>query len=208
VYRALRMEHPSHGTGAAPVAFRPERDAAAGLSRFCFEPVCDGTSPAARRALPMTTACESIMSLKERITDDMKAAMRAKDSEKLLAIRMLLAALKQKEVDERITLDDAMVIAIVDKLIKQRKDSIEQFRKAARDDLADKEAAELLVLEAYLPQRLSAEEIDTAVSTIVASLGAKGPGDMGKVMGAVKQALAGKADMGLVSGAVKRALAG
>ncbi len=148
------------------------------------------------------------MSLKERITDDMKAAMRAKDSDRLLAIRMLLAALKQKEVDERVVLDDTMVVAIVDKLIKQRKDSIEQFRKAARDDLADKEAAELLVLEAYLPQRLSAAEIDATVMAIVADLGAKGPGDMGKVMGAVKQALAGKADMGLVSGAVKRALAG
>ncbi|MBK6852445.1 MAG: GatB/YqeY domain-containing protein [Burkholderiales bacterium] len=148
------------------------------------------------------------MSLKERITDDMKTAMRAKDSDRLLAIRMLLAALKQKEVDERVVLDDTMVVAIVDKLIKQRKDSIEQFRKAARDDLADKEAAELLVLEAYLPQRLSADEIDAAVKAIVADLGAKGPGDMGKVMGAVKQALAGKADMGLVSGAVKRALAG
>ncbi|MEY4751046.1 MAG: hypothetical protein RIQ60_3260 [Pseudomonadota bacterium] len=148
------------------------------------------------------------MSLKDRITDDMKAAMRAKDSERLGAIRMLLAALKQKEVDERVTLDDAMVVAIVDKLIKQRKDSLDQFRKAGRDDLADKEAAELAVLEAYLPQRLSAEEIDAAVRAIVAELGAKGPGDMGKVMGAVKQALAGKADMGLVSGAVKRALAG
>jgi uncharacterized protein YqeY len=147
------------------------------------------------------------MSLKERITEDMKTAMRAKDSDRLLAIRMLLAALKQKEVDERVVLDDAMVVAIVDKLIKQRKDSIEQFRKAARNDLADKEAAELLVLEAYLPQRLSADEIDAAVKAIVTELGAKGPGDMGKVMGAVKQALAGKADMGLVSGAVKRALA-
>jgi uncharacterized protein YqeY len=149
-----------------------------------------------------------IMSLKDRITDDMKAAMRAKDSERLSAIRMLLAALKQKEIDERITLDDAMVVAIVDKLIKQRKDSLDQFRKAGRDDLADKEAAELLVLELYLPQRLSGDEIDAAVRAIVAELGAKGPGDMGKVMAAVKQALAGKADMGLVSGAVKRALAG
>jgi uncharacterized protein YqeY len=149
-----------------------------------------------------------IMSLKDRITDDMKAAMRAKDSERLSAIRMLLAALKQKEIDERITLDDAMVVAIVDKLIKQRKDSLDQFRKAGRDDLADKEAAELLVLEVYLPQRLSEGEIDAAVRAIVAELGAKGPSDMGKVMAAVKQALAGKADMGLVSGAVKRALAG
>jgi uncharacterized protein YqeY len=202
------MAHPFHGTGTAPVAFRPERDAAAGLSRLCIEPVGADASTATRRTLPLTTASESIMSLKDRITDDMKAAMRAKDSEKLSAIRMLLAALKQKEIDERITLDDTQVITIVDKLIKQRKDSIEQFRKAARDDLADKEAAELLVLEAYLPQRLSAAEIDAAVQAIVADLGAKGPGDMGKVMAAVKQSLAGKADMGLVSGAVKRALAG
>ena len=146
------------------------------------------------------------MSLKERITEDMKTAMRAKDSDRLLAIRMLLAALKQKEVDERVVLDDAMVVAIVDKLIKQRKDSIEQFRKAAREDLADKEAAELLVLEAYLPQRLSADEIDAAVKAIVADLGAKGPGDMGKVMGAAKAKFAGNADMGLVSAAVKQAL--
>ncbi|MFM2118698.1 MAG: hypothetical protein RL722_166 [Pseudomonadota bacterium] len=148
------------------------------------------------------------MSLKDRITEDMKSAMRAKEAERLSAIRMLLAALKQKEVDERVTLDDAMVVAIVDKLIKQRKDSIQQYRAAERHDLADKEAFELGVLEAYLPVRLSAEEIDAAVAAIVARLGAKGAGDMGKVMGAVKQELAGKADMGLVSGAVKRALAG
>jgi hypothetical protein len=147
------------------------------------------------------------MSLKERITDDMKTAMRAKDSERLGTIRMLLAAMKQKEVDERITLDDAMVIAIVDKLIKQRKDSISQFTQGGRTDLADKEAAEVAVLEAYLPQRLSAEEVDAAIAALVAELGAKGPGDMGKVMGAAKQRLAGNADMGQVSAAVKRALA-
>ncbi len=146
------------------------------------------------------------MSLKDRITDDMKAAMRAKDADRLGTIRLLLAALKQKEVDERVTLDDAMVIAIVDKLIKQRKDSIAQFGAAGRDDLVAKESAELLVLEAYLPARLGADEIDAAVRAIVAELGAKGPGDMGKVMGAVKQKLAGNADMGLVSAAVKRAL--
>jgi uncharacterized protein YqeY len=146
------------------------------------------------------------MSLKDRITDDMKAAMRAKDADRLGTIRLLLAALKQKEVDERVTLDDAMVIAIVDKLIKQRKDSISQFGAAGRDDLVAKESAELLVLEAYLPARLSADEIDAAVRAIVTELGAKGPGDMGKVMGAVKQKLAGNADMGLVSAAVKRAL--
>ena len=147
------------------------------------------------------------MSLKERITDDMKAAMRAKDSERLGAIRMLTAAIKQKEVDERIELDDAAVVAIVDKLLKQRKDSIEAFEKAARQDLADKEKAEVVVLQAYLPARLSADEVAAEVKAIVAELGAKGPGDMGKVMGAVKARLAGKADMGQVSAAVKAALA-
>ena len=148
------------------------------------------------------------MSLKDQITEDMKAAMRAKDTERLGTIRLLLAAMKQKEVDERVTLDDAAVIAIVDKLIKQRKDSISQFTAAGRTDLADKEGAELKVLEAYLPQRLGADEIDAAVRAIVAALGASGPGDMGKVMGAVKQQLAGQADMALVSAAVKRALTG
>jgi uncharacterized protein YqeY len=147
------------------------------------------------------------MSLKDQITEDMKNAMRAKDSERLGTIRLLLAACKQKEIDERIVLDDATVIAIVDKLIKQRKDSIEAFIKAERTDLADKEASELKVLEVYLPQRLSAAEITAAVQGIVAQLGATGPGDMGKVMGAVKAALAGNADMGLVSAAVKAALA-
>jgi len=147
------------------------------------------------------------MSLKDRITDDMKAAMRAKDTERLGTIRMLLAALKQKEVDERIVLDDAAVVGIVDKLIKQRKDALEQFTAAARQDLADKEAFEIEVLKAYLPARLSQEEVQAAVNAIVAELGAKGPGDMGKVMGAVKAQLAGKADMGWVSAAVKAALA-
>ena len=147
------------------------------------------------------------MNLKDRITDDMKAAMRAKDSQRLLAIRMLLAAVKQREVDERIVLDDAQVVGIVDKLIKQRKDSITAFEQAQRTDLVDKESAELRVLEAYLPQRLSADEVSAAVARIVAALGASGPGDMGKVMGAVKSELAGKADMAAVSAAVKAALA-
>jgi uncharacterized protein YqeY len=146
------------------------------------------------------------MNLKDRITDDMKAAMRAKDSQRLSAIRMLLAAVKQREVDERIVLDDAQVVGIVDKLIKQRKDSIAAFQLAQRTDLVDKESAELRVLEAYLPQRLSAEEVTAAVARIVAALGASGPGDMGKVMGAVKAELAGKADMASVSAAVKAAL--
>jgi uncharacterized protein len=146
------------------------------------------------------------MSLKARITEDMKTAMRAKDSERLGTIRLLQAAMKQKEVDERIELDDAAVVAIVDKLIKQRKDSIAAFEQAARQDLADKEKAEMAVLVAYLPERLSAEEVTRAVQAIVAALGASGPGDMGKVMGAVKTQLAGKADMGMVSAAVKAAL--
>ena len=145
--------------------------------------------------------------LKDRITDDMKAAMRAKDADRLGAIRMLLAACKQREVDERIVLDDNAVVAIVDKLIKQRKDSITAFAAAGRTDLVDKETAELKVLEAYLPQRLSADEVNAGVAALVAELGAAGPGDMGKVMGAAKARFAGKADMGLVSAAVKQALA-
>ena len=147
------------------------------------------------------------MSLKDRITEDMKTAMRAKEADRLLTIRMLLAALKQKEVDERVTLDDAAVIGIIDKLIKQRKDSIAAFQQAGRTDLVDKESAELKVLETYLPARLSAEQVDAAITALVAELGASGPGDMGRVMAAAKQRLAGNADMGLVSGAVKRALA-
>jgi uncharacterized protein YqeY len=147
------------------------------------------------------------MSLKERITDDMKSAMRAKDAERLGTIRLLTSAMKQKEVDERIELDDVAVIAIVDKMLKQRKDSIEAFEKAGRQDLADKEKSEVTVLQAYLPARLSADEVAAEVKAIVAELGAKGPGDMGKVMGAVKAKLAGKADMGQVSAAVKAALA-
>lgn len=146
------------------------------------------------------------MSLKDQITEDMKTAMRAKDAARLLTIRGLLAALKQKEVDERVVLDDAAVIAIIDKLIKQRRDSITQFTSGNRPDLVEKETAELIVLEGYLPKRLSAEEVAAEVAKIVASIGATGPGDMGKVMGAVKTQLAGKADMGMVSAAVKQAL--
>ena len=146
------------------------------------------------------------MSLKDQITEDMKTAMRAKDSARLLTIRGLLAAIKQKEVDERVTVDDLAVVAIVDKLIKQRKDSISQFGAAGRTDLVEKESAELAVLEQYLPQRLGVDEIAAEVNAVVAELGAAGPGDMGKVMGAVKTRLACKADMGLVSAAVKKAL--
>ena len=146
------------------------------------------------------------MSLKAQITEDMKTAMRAKDSARLSTIRLLQAAMKQKEVDERIELDDAAVIAIVDKLIKQRKDSIAAYEAANRTDLADVEKAEMEVLKVYLPERMSEAEITAAVEAIVAELGASGPGDMGKVMGKVKAQLAGKADMGLVSAAVKAAL--
>jgi len=146
------------------------------------------------------------MNLKDRITEDMKAAMRAKDAPRLLAIRGLLAACKQREVDERIALDDAAVIAIIDKLVKQRKDSITQFKAGNRPDLVDKEAGELAVLESYLPQRLGAEGVAAEVARIVAETGASGPADMGKAMAAAKAQLAGKADMALVSAAVKQAL--
>ncbi|MCP5284637.1 MAG: GatB/YqeY domain-containing protein [Burkholderiaceae bacterium] len=146
------------------------------------------------------------MSLKLRIQDDMKAAMRARESERLATIRMLLAALKQREVDERIELDDAAVVSIVDKLIKQRKDSVAAFRQGGRDDLADKEAAEILVLEVYLPQRLSPAQIAIEIQALVAELGATGPGDMGRVMAAAKSRLASQAEMALVSAAVKQAL--
>ncbi len=146
------------------------------------------------------------MSLKDQITEDMKTAMRAKDAPRLGTIRMLLAAIKQREVDERIVLDDLAVVAIVDKTIKQRKDSIAAFQGAGRNDLVEKETAELGVLQAYLPARLSADEVATAVAAIVADLGAAGPGDMGKVMGAAKAQLAGKAEMGAISAAVKAAL--
>ena len=147
------------------------------------------------------------MSLKDRVTEDMKTAMRAKDAPRLLTIRGLLAACKQREVDERITLDDAAVVAIIDKLVKQRKDSIAQFAAGNRQDLVDKEAAELVVLEAYLPQRLGADQIAAEVAQVIAEVGATGPADMGRVMSAVKARLAGKADMALVSTAVKQALA-
>lgn len=152
------------------------------------------------------------MSLKDRINEDMKAAMRAKEAERLSTIRMLLAACKQREVDERIVLDDAAVVAIVDKMIKQRKDSVAAFETGGREDLAAKERSEITVLEAYLPQRLGEAEIGHAVAGIVIALTAElgrapGPGDMGKVMGAAKAQLAGQADMGLLSAAVKAALA-
>jgi len=148
--------------------------------------------------------------LKTRITEDMKDAMRAKDALRLSTIRMLLAACKQREVDERIELDDAAVVGLVDKLIKQRKDSIQAFEQAQRQDLVDKETAELKVLQAYLPVRLSADEVAAAVAALVGELRsgqpALGPADMGKVMGAAKARLADRAEMGMISAAVKQAL--
>ena len=147
------------------------------------------------------------MSLKDQITEDMKTAMRAKDAARLLTIRGLLAACKQREVDERIVLDDGAVTAIIDKLVKQRRDSIAQFTAGNRPDLVEKETAELNVLQAYLPQRLDAHEIEQRITALVLRLGAAGPGDMGKVMAVAKTELAGQADMAAVSVAVKKALA-
>jgi len=144
--------------------------------------------------------------LKERITEDMKAAMRAKDAGRLSAIRLLQAAIKQKEVDERVVADDAAVLAIIEKLIKQRKDSIEQFAKAGRTDLVDKEKAELDLLAGYLPQQMSEAELAAAVDAVIAESGAAGPQGMGKVMAILKPRLAGRADMGRVSALVKQRL--
>ncbi|KMW48796.1 GatB/YqeY domain-containing protein [Ralstonia insidiosa] len=148
------------------------------------------------------------MSLKAQITEDMKAAMRAKEMDRLGTIRLLQAAIKQREVDERIELDDAAVLAVVDKMIKQRKDSITAFQQASREDLAAKEAAEIAVLQVYMPAQLSDAEVDAAVRDAVAKAGAAGPQDMGKVMGILKPALAGRADMTQVSARVKAALTG
>ena len=147
------------------------------------------------------------MSLKDRIQEDMKAAMRAREAERLGAIRMLLAAVKQKEVDERIVADDAQVAVIVDKLIKQRRDSIAAFEQAGRTDLADKEKAEVAVLAAYLPAQATDEEVAAEVDAAIAATGAAGPQDMGKVMGVLKSKLAGRTDLSKVSGSVKARLA-
>ncbi|HEY3536194.1 MAG TPA: GatB/YqeY domain-containing protein [Trinickia sp.] len=147
------------------------------------------------------------MSLKDRINEDMKAAMRARETGRLATIRLLLAAIKQREVDERTTLDDAAVTAVIDKMIKQRKDSISQFEAAGRTDLVDQENAELAVLAAYMPAQLSEAEVSAEVQAAVVQVGATGPQDMGKVMGVLKGKLAGRADMTAVSALVKAALA-
>jgi len=146
------------------------------------------------------------MSLKIRINEDMKTALRARDSRRLSAIRLLMAAIKQREVDERIELDDAGIVAVIEKMLKQRRDSIQQYEAAKRQDLADVEKFEVEVLTGYMPAALSPAEIDAAVAEAVAASGARGPQDMGKVMGLLKPKLAGRADMGQVSARVKAAL--
>ncbi|MDP2870686.1 GatB/YqeY domain-containing protein [Methyloversatilis sp.] len=148
------------------------------------------------------------MSLKDLITEDMKSAMRAKESARLGTIRLLLAAIKQKEVDERIVLDDAQVTAVIDKMLKQRRDSINQFESAGRQDLVDAEKAELEILTAYMPQQLGADEVRAVIAEVIAAVGAIGPADMGKVMGPLKAKLAGKTDMAAASALVKAALGG
>ena len=148
------------------------------------------------------------MSLKERITEDMKASMRSGDKERLAGIRFILAAIKQREVDERIQLDDTQVLAVLEKMIKQRRESIAQFEKAARNDLADAEKAEVQVLSAYLPAQMSEDEIQKEIQSAISQSGASGVKDMGKVMAALKSKLAGKADMGKVSALVKTKLSG
>jgi len=148
------------------------------------------------------------MSLKEQLTDDMKAAMRAKESGRLAAVRLIIAEVKRKELDEQTQLDDTQVLAVIEKMIKQRKDSITQFEAGNRPDLADIEKAELAILSTYMPAGLSDEEIAAEVAAAVAATGAAGPGDMGKLMGVLKPKLAGRADMTVVSALVKKALAG
>ena len=148
------------------------------------------------------------MSLKERITEDMKAAMRAKDTDRLGTIRMLQAAIKQREVDERITLDDVQIMAALEKMIKSRKEAIEQFRAGNREDLAEKEAREIAQLQVYLPEQLSPTELEAVIAAAIASTGATSIKDMGKVVAAVKQQAAGRADMGAVSAAIKAKLGG
>ena len=146
------------------------------------------------------------MSLKQQITEDMKSAMRAKETARLGAIRLLLAAMKQREVDERIELTDADVVAIIEKMLKQRRDSISQYKAANRQDLVDVEEFEVTVLQTYMPQQLSEADVIAAIAEAIAATGAAGPQDMGKVMGVVKPKLAGRADMGKVSGLIKAQL--
>ncbi len=146
------------------------------------------------------------MALKERITEDMKAAMRSRDSSRLSAIRLILAAIKQKEVDERKSLEDTEVVSVIEKMMKQRRDSISQYEAASRHDLADAEKFELAILQGYMPEQLDAAAIEKEIESAVAESGASGASDMGKVMAILKGRLAGRADMGAVSAAVKTRL--
>jgi uncharacterized protein YqeY len=148
------------------------------------------------------------MTLKQRLTDDMKAAMKSGDKDTLGVIRLINAAIKQKEVDERIELDDAAVVAVLDKMVKQRRDSVSQYEAANRADLADVERAEIVVIDRYLPAKMGEDEILAAIDAAISETGASGPADMGKLMGALKPKLVGQADMGQVSALVKRRLAG
>ena len=148
------------------------------------------------------------MTLKERITEDMKAAMRASEKERLLTIRMVQAAIKQREVDDRVVLDDAQVIGVIEKMVKQRRESIAAFEQGGRADLAEKEKAEIALLQVYLPTQLSAAEVDALIKEAIASTGATSMKDMGKVMAVVKAKAAGRADMGAVSASIKAALSG
>ncbi len=148
------------------------------------------------------------MSLKQRLTDDMKAAMKSGEKDRLAVIRLINAAIKQREVDERVALDDAATLAVLEKMVKQRRDSVSQYEAAGREDLAAVERAEIAVIEGYLPEKMGEADILAAIQAAIAQTGAAGPADMGKLMGALKPMLAGKADMGQVSALVKKALAG
>jgi uncharacterized protein YqeY len=188
---------------------------AAGFLRLMCE--CDAGAASALRRAPTRpirrpardrATLESTMSLKEKLTEDMKAAMKSGDKDRLGVIRLINAAIKQREVDERIQLDDAQVLAAIEKMLKQRRDSITQFRAAGREDLAGKEEFEVGVIQGYLPAQLSEAEIDAIVTAAVAESGAASAKDMGKVVGLVKAKVAGRADMGQVSALIKRKLGG
>jgi len=202
------------------IARKPARASVAGFLFFQHpQPWQERRKP--RKALPAspdrgfrrsyekaTVPTEIPMTLKQRLTDDMKAAMKAGDKATLGVIRLVNAAIKQREVDERIELDDAAVLAVLEKMVKQRKDSVSQYEAASREDLAAIERAEIEVIQRYLPEKLGEAEIQAAVDAAIAQTGASGPADMGKLMGVLKPKLAGQADMGQVSALVKKALAG
>src|SRR3954471_1846132 len=195
-----REDRSSHGAALPRVLREADRRAQAQARRR-------------RQASPQASAqpdasAEAVLNLRTQITEDMKAAMRAKESARLSTIRLLLAAIKQREVDERIELDDAAVLGVIEKMIKQRRESIAQFEKASRTDLADAEKAEVQILSAYLPAQMSDAEIQKQIDSVISETGAAGAKDMGKVMAALKARLAGKADMGKVSGLVKAKLSG